>query len=121
MLFVPVVPPISGAASPSPRARELAGLLHQVVEEYSAAHPSVKPEEIRQAVRMTQMSVQDGSRRAAALVMGGLSIMVALGVAGLFVFRSGSLQAEGGVGSVAVLGIMVVIAVVMVVLKLLSR
>ena len=37
MIFVPVVTP---PTPPSPRTRELAGLLGQVVQEYTKAHPA---------------------------------------------------------------------------------
>lgn len=121
MMFVPVVPPTAGTSPPSPRTRELAALLQKVVEEYSAAHPAVTPAEVRRAVQMTQMSVQGGNRKLALVVVAGLSVMVALLVAGLALFSQGTMPTSGGPWPLAVFGIMVLVAVAMVVLKLVSR
>jgi len=121
MLFVPVVPPTSGTSPPSPRTRELAALLQKVVEEYSAAHPAVTQSEIRRAVQIAQMSVQGGNRKRALLVVGGLSVMMALLTAGLILFSEGTGVAPDGPWPFAVFGIMALAAVAMVVLKLVSR
>jgi hypothetical protein len=48
VLFVPVIPPHH--EPPSPRTRELAGLLGRVIEEYEKHHPSVTGREVRAAL-----------------------------------------------------------------------
>ncbi|MHB1191896.1 MAG: hypothetical protein ACYC6F_02525 [Longimicrobiales bacterium] len=83
MLYVPFIPP--PATPPSPRTRELAGLLGRVIEEYEKHHPAVTGPEVRAAVRMAlETSSRKGSPAlgiavgvAAALVAGGLFALLA--------------------------------------------
>lgn len=115
MAYVPIsvsTPPVPV----SPRTRELAGLLNQVLEEYQKAHPATTKTEVKAALKMTQMSSGTDTTRIAAI----LSLVVGLlmfGVfAGLIYFRS----AGGGemdwapilpgiiMGIIAVLGVAVV-------------
>jgi len=87
MMYVPIVTP-TPSQPPSPRTRELAGLLSKVLEEYTKAHPSVTKSEVRAAIRLAQMSAGPDNTKVAV----GLSLVLGLGVMmltlGLFFFRS---------------------------------
>ncbi|MCJ7630553.1 MAG: hypothetical protein MUO50_19435 [Longimicrobiales bacterium] len=87
MSYVPIVTS-TYVPPPSPRTRELAGLLSRVLEEYTKAHPATSKTEIRAAIRMAQMSSGPDRTKVAA----GLGLAVGLGVMmltlGLFFFRS---------------------------------
>ncbi len=85
MTYVPVVTP---PTPPSPRTRELAGLLSQVLQEYTKAHPATTRAEIRAAVRMALMST-GGSQATMAMVLSlVLGLVVAVLGFGLLFFRS---------------------------------
>jgi hypothetical protein len=120
MTYVPIVTPPVTQPPPSPRTRELAGLLTKVLEEYSKAHPAVTAAEVRAALRIAQMSAgPDRSKMAA-----GVSVAVGLGVAaltmGLFFFRSaGSGEVEFPVVlPMVILGIIVVLGMVVAMIRL---
>lgn len=121
MMFVPVVPTTPSAPPPSPRTRELSGLLTKLVEEYSAAHPSVSKEEIRQAIRMTQLSVRGGNRATSLVVTLSLGVLVAVLALGLFFLRGNGAVAWESVMPGVVLGILVLLIGVLVLVKTLSR
>jgi hypothetical protein len=105
----------------SPRTRELAGLLSQVLDEYQKAHPAVTPAEMRAAVRLAQMSVKGGNHPAALIISLGLGLLVAGLMAGLLFFRSSG-GAEGGpVLSMVVIGLIVFVGLLAVVAKTMSR
>jgi hypothetical protein len=87
MTYVPVVVPPTNSPPPSPRTRELAGLLTKVLDEYTKAHPAVTKAEIRTAFRMAQMTTgRDSKRIVLALVFG---VMVLVFSVGLFFARAG--------------------------------
>lgn len=85
MTYVPIVTP-TPSQPPSPRTRELAGLLSKVLEEYTKAHPSVTKSEVRAAIRLAQSSAGPDNTKIAV----GLSLALGLGVLtmtlGLFYF-----------------------------------
>jgi hypothetical protein len=85
MTYVPVVTP---PTPPSPRTRELAGLLSQVLEEYTKAHPATTRAEIRAAVRMAQMSTSGSQATAVTVISLVLGLVVLFLGAGLFYFRN---------------------------------
>jgi len=120
MAFVPVTS--TPVVPPSPRTRELAGLLSKVLDEYTKAHPATTNSEIRDAVRMAQMSVGKGSSSAAVIVSLGLGILVAGLMAALLFYRSAS--GEGGgdfeIGPILpmiIMGLIVFLGLVMVAVK----
>ena len=120
MAFVPVSTPTT--YPPSPRTRELAGLLSKVLEEYTRAHPAVTPSEVRAAIRMAQMSAGPDRGRVGVLLATTLAFGVAGVLAGLYFFQ----RAEGGgeAGTLPPAVIMAVIALVgvtMVILTMRSR
>lgn len=85
MIYVPIVPTVVAPPQPpSPRTRELAGLLGKVLEEYKKAHPSTTQTEIRAAIRLAATSAAPGGRAAVALaltaVIGGVVAMMVLGI-----------------------------------------
>ena len=114
MTYVPVVVP---PTPPSPRTRELAGLLTQVLEEYTKAHPATTSAEIRAAVRMAQMSTK-GSQAQVATMISLILGFVVLGLgAGLFYSRSGG-DFEFPVAAPMIIAVLIlIVAVAMVVLR----
>lgn len=93
MLYIPVVPHVP-QDPPSPRTRELAGLLSRVIEEYESHHPAVTGREIRAALDLASRgsSAAPVQARAVAVILTGL--LVLLGGVGFFVARGGSFDAE---------------------------
>lgn len=119
--FIPVVP--SGAPTPpSPRTRELAGLLTKVLDEYQKSHPAVTPTEMRAAVRLAQSSVKGGGPVIPLAVSLGLGLLVAGLMAGLLFVRSGGDVAQWTSAPIAIFVLVALIALIMVlVLKSVSR
>jgi hypothetical protein len=120
MTYIPIVP---NTATPpaSPRTRELAGLLSQVLDEYQKAHPAVTPAEMRAAVRLAQMSVKGGNQTMGLIISLSLGLLVAGLMAGLLFFRSSG-GAEGGpVLSMVIMGLIVFIGILLVLVKTISR
>lgn len=121
MTYVPIVTPPVTQPPPSPRTRELAGLLTKVLEEYEKAHPAVTSAEVRAALRLAQMSAGPDRSKVAA----GVSLAVGLGVAmltlGLFFFRS-----SGGGGDMEfpvilpmiIMGVIVLLGMLVVMIRL---
>jgi len=88
MTYVPVVPP-PHSGPPSPRTRELAGLLSKVLEEYAKAHPETTGSEVRAAMRLAARGSPpdaSGARAVIALTLGLLIFGLGLG---LFLFQRG--------------------------------
>ncbi len=115
MAYVPITPTV--ATPPSPRTRELAGLLAQVLEEYTKAHPATTRAEIRAAVRMAQMSAGGNQATMATVVslVVGLVVMF-LGV-GLLYFRSAG-EADFTLALPGIVAIMILIlAIVLIVVR----
>ena len=120
MTYIPIVP-TTPAPPASPRTRELAGLLSQVLDEYQKAHPAVTPAEMRAAVRLAQMSVKGGNQPAALIISLGLGLLLAGLMVGLLFFRSSG-GAEGGpVLSMVLIGLIVFLGLLAVVVKTMSR
>jgi len=116
MTYVPIVPP-STTQPPSPRTRELAGLLSKVLEEYTKAHPSTTKAEVRAAIRMAQMSAGPANAKVALALTLFLGFL-ALGLFfGLFYARSG-----GGIdiGSALPFGIAVLVGLLLVILTVIK-
>ena len=93
MAYVPVVVPPTNQPPPSPRTRELAGLLTKVLDEYTKAHPAVSKAEIRAAFRMAQMTTGQDSTRTALVLSLGLGVMIFVLALGLFFARAGGGEA----------------------------
>lgn len=90
MLYVPVVPYVPHDP-PSPRTRELAGLLSRVIDEYEKHHPAVTGTEIRAAINLAARGSKAGSPVEARAVAGVLAgILVLLGGVGFFLARGGA-------------------------------
>ncbi len=87
MIYVPIVVPTQ-VPPPSPRTRELAGLLDKVLEEYTKAHPATTRAEIRAAIRMAQMSAGPDRTKVAVGVSLALGVSLAMGVLGFAFFQS---------------------------------
>jgi hypothetical protein len=118
MAFVPVSAPPT--YPPSPRTRELAGLLSKVLEEYTKAHPSVTKAEIRAAIRMAQMSAGPDRTRVVAI----LTITLGLGVAGLFaglLFQGAPGGESGDPFPMIIAAVIAFLGIVIVAVKLQSR
>lgn len=105
MTYVPIVTP-TPSQPPSPRTRELAGLLSKVLEEYTKAHPAATKAEIRAAIRLAQMSAGPDNTKVAV----GLSLALGLGVMmmvlGLFYSKN-----AGGIEIAAALPIIIAVVV----------
>jgi len=113
VLFVPVVPHVP----PSPRTRELAGLLSRVIDEYEKHHPAVTGTEVRAALDMAARESRVGSVQARAVAGILAGILVLLGGVGFFLARGGSI----GVESMPMLAVSVAILVLLVAVVLLRR
>jgi len=89
MSYVPIVVPTQ--QPPSPRTRELADLLARVVVDFEQRHPSMTSQEVRAATRLAAQATHGTgeSARVLALVVGGLTALIA----GIVLFLS---QAAGG-------------------------
>lgn len=74
MTYVPIVVPPTQPSPPSPRVRELAGLLTKVLEEYSKAHPSTTKAEVRAALRLAQATTGGPKAGVALAVTAGLLV-----------------------------------------------
>ncbi len=105
-MYVPVIPP-----SPSAEAKELGGLIAQVVQDYRAANPEMSSEDVRQALTVAREEVCTGSRCATRLVAFLIAGLAALALGLLFFFKK---SAGGGppigmawVGIAAVAGLLV--------------
>ena len=115
MTYVPV-PIIVPEDSPSPKTRELAGLLTRVIAEYETHHPSVTPGEIRSALHLAAQSGGRGAAPKGLLValLGGL--MVFAGLAVFYLSSSGAEPVE--VPTVAfIIGVFAITAVLIAVKK----
>ena len=120
MSYVPIVTPTT-PQPPSPRTRELAGLLTKVMEEYRVAHPSVSDAEVREAVRLAQAAT-GGNKALVALT---LSLGIGLLAAGLLAFflfarSGGGVELEGSMPMV-VLAVILFVGVLAVAAKAASR
>ena len=114
MTYVPIVTP-SPTQPPSPRTRELAGLLSKVLEEYTKAHPSTTKAEVRAAIRMAQMSAGPANTKVALALTLFLGFLAFGLFVGLFYARSGGgLDLEGvlPVGIAVVVGILLLVLTV---------
>ncbi len=114
MLYVPVVPYVPHDP-PSPRTRELAGLLSRVIDEYENHHPAVTGTEIRAAINLPPEAPGPApvEARAVAGVLAGF--LVLLGGVGFFLARGGSIDVESipmVAVSVAILALLVGIVLV---------
>jgi len=67
MAYIPTVHH-TPSMPPSPRTRELAGLLTKVLEEYKKSHPGTSDAEIRAAVRLAQLSSRSGNQALPAIL-----------------------------------------------------
>ncbi len=119
MAFVPVSTPPT--YPPSPRTRELAGLLSKVLEEYGKAHPSVTKAEIRAAIHIARMSAGPDRGRVGALLSVTLGLGVAGLLAGLFVFQGAGGGESGAAFPMIIAAVIALLAIVMVTVKLMSR
>jgi hypothetical protein len=119
MAFVPVSTPPT--YPPSPRTRELAGLLSKVLEEYTRAHPSVTKAEIRSAIRMAQMSAGPDRGKVAVLLALALGIGVAGLLMGLLLYQGAEGGGSGTMSSMVIAAVIALVAVMMVMVKLQSR
>lgn len=120
MTYVPMVTP-THVPPPSPRTRELAGLLAKVLDEFTKAHPATTGAEVRAAIRMAQTSAGPDRKKVAA----GISLALGLGVAmltlGLFFFRSAGDVEIGPIFPMVIMGIIVLLGLVVVIVKMQSR
>lgn len=122
MTYVPVPPTVTPQPS-SPRTRELASLLTKVVDEYRGAHPSVSGKEIREALRMTQVTA-GGSKApvavAVSLALGLLVMGLTLGL--VFLGRGGGIELGDGTSMpMIVLAITVFLGIVVAAIKVANR
>jgi len=116
MTYVPIVIPTS-TPPPSPRTRELAGLLTKVLDEYVKAHPAVTNAEVRAAVRLAQAPAgPDRSRMALVLSLTVGLVMAFLGL-GLFYFRSTGGGDFGPILPIIIGVLVVVLGIAMLVVK----
>lgn len=120
MSYVPIVTS-TYVPPPSPRTRELSGLLAKVLDEYAKAHPATTRAEIRAAIRMAQMSVGPDRTKVAVGVSLALGLGVAMLTLGLFYFRSaGNVEIRPSV-SMIIIAVIVFLGLVSGIVALKSR
>jgi hypothetical protein len=85
MSFIPIIAPTSTQRPPSPRARELARKVSEVIEQYRREHRSTTETDIDQALRLAAPAHNVG--RLPMLVAVILGLMVALSLALLLYAR----------------------------------
>ncbi len=106
MSYVPIVVP---PPSPSPRTRELADLLAQVIREYEAQHPSVTSTEVREAARLASASAATGLSRQVVAVTLGLGVAA---LAGAIAFaRSSGLELSGIAWPLVLVAVLLVVGI----------
>jgi hypothetical protein len=122
MTYVPIVTPSTTPQPPSPRTRELAGLLTKVLEEYQNAHPSVSRSEVRAALRLAQLSTGGDKAPVALVVSLTLGLLVAgVGLGLLFFMRGGGEIEMTSSLPMVIMAIAIFLGIVMVLVKGLSR
>lgn len=104
---------------PSPRTRELAGLLGRVIEEYEKHHPSVTGSEVRAAIELAARNSGTATSQHAKAVAVIATIVMAFVAAGLAVRLSdgGGMSESVPIAAVAV-GLGVALAAVILVKRL---
>lgn len=116
MSYVPIIVP-TNAPPPSPRTRELANLLGQVLDEYTKANPATTSAEIRAAYRMAQAATGKGSANIAAGVSVGIGLLVAMLGLGLVYFRSAGEIEIGPIFPMIIMALIVLIGLVAIVVN----
>jgi len=120
MAYVPIVTPTT-VPPPSPRTRELAGLLAKVLDEYTKAHPATSNAEIRAAIRMAQMSAGPDRTKVAVGLSLGLGLGVLMLTLGLFFFRSAGEVEMGPIFPMIIMAVIVILGLVVAAVKISSR
>lgn len=110
MSYVPIV--TQSTRDASPRARELARQLEQVIQDFQRSYPDTKPADVQQAVQIAwggSSSVPAARRTLVLALAGGIAAL-----AGVLVFLS---EGQGGLGELAsgpmvwiVVGLLVLVA-----------
>jgi len=120
MTYVPIVMP-THVPPPSPRTRELAGLLARVLDEYTKAHPETTKAELRAAIRMAQPSAGPDRTKVAV----GISLALGLGMAmitlGFLFFRSAGDVEIGPIMPRIILAMIVLLGLVVGIVAMKSR
>jgi len=97
---------------------ELALKIHDVIRQYQQEHSGVRPREVRQALRMAELST--GTAPPRMLILGLVAVILAAGLALALFMPKGPVSA-GGQDVMAfpfvVLGILVAVFLVMVILR----
>lgn len=120
MSYVPIVIPHT-PQPPSPRTRELAGILSKVLDEYQKAHPSVTGAEMRAAIRIAQSSTGRNKTPVALALSLGIGLLVmALTLGLVFMGRSGDIELGSSIPMIVV-AVMVFLGILMAVVKISSR
>jgi hypothetical protein len=116
MSYVPIIVP-TNAPPPSPRTRELANLLGQVLDEYTKANPATTSAEIRAAYRMARAASGKGSANVAAGVSVALGLGVAMLTLGLFFFRGAGEIEIGPIFPGIIMAVIVLVGLVAIVVN----
>jgi len=120
MAYIPTVHH-TPSMPPSPRTRELAGLLTKVLEEYKKSHPGTSDAEIRAAVRLAQLSSRSGNQALPAILSVSVGLLAAGVAAGLVFFRAGGGGEMEPTLAMVVFAVTVFLAIIMVLVKVVSR
>jgi hypothetical protein len=121
MSYVPIIVPVATEQPPSPRTRELTSLLTKVVDEYRSAHPSVTGPEIREALKLTQVTAGGSKAPVAVALALGMGLIAAALAFGIVFFRQGGEVSLRGSMPMVVLGITVFLGIVVAVIKVASK
>jgi hypothetical protein len=114
MTYVPVVTP--PPTPPSPRTRELAGLLTKVLEEYTKAHPATTRSEIRAALSMAARATGPAASASAALAV-GLTLALVMGGVIFFYVQGGSPTEFRAALPMVIMSIIVFLGVLLLIIK----
>lgn len=116
MSYVPIIVP-TNAPPPSPRTRELANLLGQVLDEYTKANPTTTSAEIRDAYRMARAAQGKSKNNVAVGVSLGIGLTVAMLGLGLVFFRSAGEIEIGPLLPMIIMALIVLIGLVAIVVN----
>lgn len=104
-MFVPTPPP-----TPSPEARELGGLIAQLVQDYRAEHPDLNPFQVQQALAVARRELRSESAASTRFAVVIAAALAMLGLVGFLAFTGGR---QGGGPATPVIMAVGIVAVVM--------
>jgi len=120
MGYIPIIIPVT-PDPPSPRTRELAGLLGQILEEYQKAHPSVTGAEMREAIQLAKSATGGNNASVAIALSLGIGLLVMAVVLGLVFLRTGGDTDIRSSMPMVILGVTVFLGIILAAVKVANK